>query len=326
MKPEELKRHMKGVQAATVTPFKDNDEIDFDGLKRNIQFLTKAVAGKDYLLTPLGSMGEFNALNDEEHREVMRVVVREAGGKIPVIPGVSRAGTRPALEMAQFAEKVGADGVMVVLPYYAIPNEEGMYQHYRAIAEGVSIGVIIYNNAAVSGSWIKPPLMARLSEIENIIAVKECTPHFSAFYQMHRTLDPAKITLLCGQGEQVYAYASAYAPCKGFTSIMPNFAPCLCYQLYEAGRDRDFDQVRGVADRLSLFLDFTNRLAVAHGPHTGMLPDPYGGGRMLVAAIKEAMNQMGLCGGKVRLPYVPLRDEEKVELREILVKMGLSVR
>jgi 4-hydroxy-tetrahydrodipicolinate synthase len=319
---EDLKERVRGVDVVLITPFKEDRELDLEGLRGNVQFLVEQTQGKDFILTPVGSTGEFYALSDEEHKAVIRTVVEEVGGRIPVFAGTAQAATRQTIATSRYAQEVGADGVQIVLPYYHVPTEEGMVQHYKAVAEAVDIGIKIYNNPAVSGSWIRPYLMARLAEIENIIALKENTPHIMHYYQMRRTLDAEKMTVLCGLGEMMYSFEVVYG-CAGFVSAVANFAPHLSYAVYEAGESRDMDRLVEAVERIAPYFDFIEQVTAVHGPHTGILPQPYGGGNLYIAVAKAAMELVGLCGGPPRLPLVELTETERDGLREVLEGMGL---
>ena len=127
MQLSELKQAMKGVFVVQTTPFNKDGSLDLEGIRANTRWLVKRMSGKDFVLIPVGSTGEFYAMSDDECQAVIKVVVEEAKGKLPVIAGTGRAGTLETIKMCQYAESVGVDGVMVILPYYHIPEEEGMY-------------------------------------------------------------------------------------------------------------------------------------------------------------------------------------------------------
>ena len=178
----ELKKAMKGVFVVQITPFNKDGSLDLEGMRANTRWLVERMSGKDFVLIPAGSTGEFYAMSDDECKAVIKMVVEEVNGRLQVIAGTGRAGTRETVKMCQYAESVGVDGVMVILPYYQVPEEEGMYQHYKQIAENINIGIMVYNNPTVSGSWIKPTLMAKLSKIPNIIGGKENTSSIPSYY------------------------------------------------------------------------------------------------------------------------------------------------
>ena len=324
MNVEALKKRIKGIFVVQATPCTPNGEVDLEGLKENTRFLVDRMAGKDLTLVPVGSTGEFYALSDEDRKRVIRTVVEEVDGRVPVLAGTAQAATEETLKMSRYAEEVGTDGVQVVLPYYHVPNEEGMYAHFRTVAEGIGIGVMIYNNPAVSKCWIKPPLMARLSEIENIIADKENTPDVIQFDTMRRTVDPSRMMILCGLGEYMFSFEAACG-CPGFVSWIANFAPLMSYELYEAACAVDFVRVRAIMERMMPLWRFTGEIGAAHGRTTGVLAAPYHGNHLYVSVMKAVMDLLGLCGGAPLLPLTPLTAEEQDRLREILVHMGLKV-
>ncbi len=239
------------------------------------------------------------------------------------LPGRRGLVTRETIKMCQHAQSVGADGVQVVLPYYHIPEEEGMYQHYKQIAESINIGMMLYNNPGVSGSWVKPALMAKLSKIPNFIAVKESTPSVLSYYWMQKTVDPKDTAVLCGPGEQMFSFEAPHN-CPGFVTFIANFAPELSYSIYEVAVAGDFNKVTELVDSLAPFYSFISNAVENHGPHTGV-PGAGGisSGYMFIGVVKAAMDIVGLRGGEVRLPLVGLNKEEKAELASILKAMKL---
>jgi len=320
MQLSDLKKAMKGVVIVQTTPFNKDGSLDLEGMRANTRWLVERTAGKDFILTPTGSTGEFYAMSDDERKAVLKMVVEEVKGKNVVLAGAAQAGTPETIKMCQYAESIGADGAMVVLPYYHIPEEEGMYQHYKQIAESVNIGIMIYNNPDVSGSWIKPALMAKLSKIPNIIAIKENTPYIMSYYAMQSAVDPNDAPILCGAGEQMFSFEALYG-CPGFISDIANYAPDVSYSVYEAAIARDFNKLTELVDSIAPIYSFIDKVTANHGPHTGT-----GGalaGYMYIGVDKAVMDIVGLRGGEVRLPLVGLNEEEKAELRSILRTMRL---
>ena len=326
MQLSELKKCMKGVMVVQTTPFNKDGSLDLEGMRANTRWLVERMAGKDFSFVPFGSTGEFYAMSDDECKAAIKMVVEEVKGKNVILAGTGRAGTRETIKMCQYAESVGADGVQVVLPYYHIPTEEGMYQHYKQVAESVNIGIMIYNNPDTSGSWINPPLMAKLSKIPNIIGVKENTLDVGAYYAMQRTVDPKDAVILCGQGEQLFSFEAVYG-CPGYVSGMANFAPDLSYSLYEAAAARDFNKVAEIVNSIAPYSSPINKAIENHGSLTlrRTISGGVGAGEssMYIAVHKASMDIIGLRGGEVRLPAVGLTDEEKAELRDVLRTMKL---
>jgi len=258
------------------------------------------------------------------------MAVEEVNGRNLVIAGAGQAGTPETIKRCQYAESVGADGVLVILPYYMVPGEEGMYQHYKKVAESINIGIMVYNNPGVSGSWIKPPLMARLAKIPNVIAVKENTSSIISFRLMQKAVEPDAV-VLCGRGEEIFPFEAPFG-CPGFISFVANFAPELSYSVYEAAVARDFDKVTEIADSLSPFFkdpeivrcmapgsSFIVKVDANHGPSTAVTGA--GGGFMQFAMIKASMDIVGLRGGEMRLPLLGITEDEKAELKGVLRAM-----
>ena len=324
MELNELKEHMKGVVVVQTTPFNRDGSLDLEGMRANTRWLAEQSAGKDFIFTPTGSTGEFYAMSPEECKAVIKMVVEETNGKAVVMAGAARAGTLETIKMCQYAQSVGADGVQVVLPYYHIPEEEGMYLHYKKLAESVdsNFGITVYNNPAVSGSWIKPALMKKLSKLPNIIAVKENTPDIRAYYAMRRAIDPEDTAIFCGLGEVMFSF-EALCGCPGFVSGMANFAPDLPYSLFEAAATKDFGKLSEIVNSMEPYFSFIDRARENHGPNTG-IPGAQAGG-MTIRVIKAAMDIIGLRGGEVRLPLISINEEEKAELRNIL-KAGKIIK
>lgn len=320
------KKAMKGIFCVQMTPFNKDGSVDLEGMRANTKWLLERMAGKDFVFVPEGSNGEFYAQSEDEWKAVVKVVVEEVNGKLPVIVGAAQCGTQETIKRCRYAQSVGADGVMIVLPYYWIPTEEGMYQHYKQVAESIDIGVVLYNNPGVAGSLVRPPLMAKLSKIPNIIGVKEGSQSILHFNLMQKLVDPKDTIILWGRGEEMFPYV-APTGCPGFTSWLANFAPELAYSMYEAAMARDFDKVAELANHLSPFFrepemvrclpsgsNFLNKVTANHWQSAGVS----GGAPMQFAVVKAAMDIAGLRGGEVRLPMVGLTKEEKDELAGIL--------
>ena len=321
MKLAELKERMRGVHFIQFTPFNKDSSLDLEGMRANTRWILERMAGKDFIFSPMGSTGELYAMFDNERKAIIKMVVEEVKGRNVVMPGVGKAGTPETIKTCQYAESVGANGAMVILPYYHVPTEEGMYQHYKQVAGSVDkdFGIMVYNNPYVSGSWIKPPLMARLSKIPNIIAIKECTPSILSYHAMQRTLDPNDMIIFCGQGEEMFPFEALYG-CPGFSSWDANFCVDLAYSLYETAVARDFSKLTEIEDSKAPYYSLRDKVTANHGPYTGIGIQE---GEMAVGVVKAAMDILGLRGGEVRLPLVGLNEKEKDELRDVLRTMRL---
>lgn len=326
MEPEKLREFLRkgAVLVVQLTPFKENGELDLEGLRENTEFLVEKGSGKGLVIVPTGSTGEFYALLDDERRKVIETVVDVAGGKVPVIAGTGHSGTKPAIEHSKYAEDVGADGVMVVLPYYHVPEEEGLYQHYAKIAEAIDIGVLIYNNPDTSKIYIKPKLMKRIVEnIPNIVGVKENTPYVGTLYKHIRTVGD-KVPVLQGRGEWWFA-ATVFLGVRGYISGYANFMPERSLEILDAGLSGDYARLKRLIESLAPYEDFIARMSEKYGPSTTILPYPYIGSYMFFGVMKASMDIIGLHGGQMRLPLLNIDEEDKAKLAKIIFEdLGLS--
>jgi 4-hydroxy-tetrahydrodipicolinate synthase len=327
MKPEEFRKKCKGIVPVQFCPYtKDCARIDLEALKRNTQFLVDFAreGNKDVLILTNGSTTEFYANSIEEQQSVIKTVVDTVDGAVPVIAGVSQAGTEQTIRMAKYAQEVGADCAMVAVPYYHTPFKEGVYQHFRAIAEAVDIGIMIYNNPDVTGAIIDPELTARLSKIDNIVALKDNSPIVGEYFFKTLLIEPEDMALLHGKGEVGYVAVAAYGfRYSGFVTFIGNFAPQLSYELYQAvEKERDFIKGQEVLRNLAPFWSLIAKFS-AKRPSPALLPGGYRTPYAYMDLGKAAMDLMGLYGGPIRLPLQDATDEEKGELKEALKKMGL---
>jgi len=277
MKPAELREFlMKGaVLCVQLTPMKSNEDIDFEGLKENTRFLIEKSRGKPLVLVPAGSTGEKYTMTDEEWKKVVKTVVDVANGKVPVIPGAPGAGARAAIYKAKYAEDVGADAVMVVLPFYHVPNEEGLYLFYKSILDSINIGLMPYNNPDVSKIYMKPHLLKKLVDTsDNIVAVKENTPYIPTLYEQIKTVGD-KIPVMQGRGEWWFA-ATVFLGVRGYISGYVQFMPEISFELLEAGLKGDFTRVKKILEEKIEPLDnFIAKCNRKYGPTTAILPYPY---------------------------------------------------
>lgn len=324
MSPKELKERIKGVLHLVMTPFDEEEELNEEALREGVRYVVDKLKGEDAVFIPTGSTGEFYAMNDEECKRVARIVVEEVNGEFPVIVGTGRAGTRPTIEMSRYAQDIGADGVMIILPYYHLVTKEGIYRHYKKIADSLDIGIMIYNNPVTSKLYIEPDLMRRLSKIENIVAVKENTSKAVTYYWMQKAVDPEDMVIVCGLGQLMYPFEALFG-CPGYVTELANFAPEIAVGLYKAAMRRDFDKLKELMDKIAVYHEFIGRLATKRGMLPTVLspqlsiPDL----PLYQSVCKEAMNLIGLPGGRTREPMENITAEEKDELRSVLKEMGV---
>lgn len=285
----------EGIIPALVTPFKENFEVDFEGIARNLDYLEKHVSA----FVPVGTTGESATLSYEEHIEVVKYVCEVS--KKPVIAGAGSNSTREALYLAKEVEKAGANAAMFVTPYYNKPNQEGLYQHYKAIAEELSIPIIIYNVPSRTGTNILPETVKRLSEIENVAGIKEASGDLKQV---------AKIVSLCGKdfsvlsGDDFLTLPILLLGGKGVISVAANVAPHLMNEMFKAFTTGNIEKAREMHYRL---MPLFNALFIDTNP----IP------------VKKALELMGLAGGKPRLPLVELDKEKTEKLKAVLKELEL---
>ena len=321
---DELKKKLKGIVPVQYCPYNKSKELDVEGLRKNTQFLVDFAqdGNKDVVVMTNGSTTECYANSLEEQKTVIKTVVETVGRKVPVVAGVSQAAAERTIELAKYAEEVGADCAMIVLPYYHPASKEGMYQYFKAVADSVDIGIMIYNNADVSGTLIPPDLMARLAKIENIIAVKDNATNAADYAFKALTIDPKDMVLLNGLGEIHYIGAAAYGyKYRGFINFIGNFAPASSYAIYEAVEAGDFNEALEALRRQmpvwSLLSKFNKRRE-----SISVIPECLRTNYMYMSIGKAAMDLAGLHGGPLRLPMEDLTEEEKQELKAALKEMG----
>jgi len=324
MKPKELKDKIKGVLHLVITPFDANDELDIMALRKSVRRVVEALKGSDAVFLTTGSTGEFYAMSIEECRRVVHVVVEEVNGQFPVLAGTGREATRKTIEMCQFAREDGADGFLIVSPYYNPVTAEGLYRHFKIVAENVDAGIMIYNNPLASKLWIPVDLMVRLSKIKNIIADKENTANAVAYYAMQKAVDPDDMVITCGIGQHMYPFEALFG-CPGFVTEFANFAPEIALDCYWAAKDKNFGRLTQLTDRIAPYYQLLRRLARRRGPVPTVL-SPYISSDELplyLSVIKEAMDLTGMPVGKVREPMENITPSEKNELRQVLGEMGV---
>jgi 4-hydroxy-tetrahydrodipicolinate synthase len=325
LKPEELLIKTKGVVHLVMTHFDRDDQLDEKALRKSLQFVIKALEGEDAVFLVTGSTAEFYAMSDEENRQVIRTAVEEVNGRFPVIAGTGRPGTKLTIEMSQIAQETGADGVLIVHPYYHLVTEDGLFRHYKAVAESIDIGIMIYNNPVTSKLWLPPALMVRLSKIKNIVADKENTASAGAYFAMRRAVEPEDMVIICGVGQIMFTFEAVYG-CPGFVTELANFAPHIAVGLYRAAKERDFDRLAELGNRIAPYHEFMTKCA----ERRGIIPTVYspavtiGELPFYQSVTKQAMSLIGLPGGRVREPMENITSDEREELQNILRHMGVQ--
>lgn len=326
MEPQEFKSKLRGVINLQMTPFTRDGELDETGLKAGVRNLVKNCAGEEMVVLGLGSTGEFYAMSEQENVKAAEIIVEEVNGAFPVLIGSARAATRETVEASRTAQKIGADAVMIVHPFYSMPIEEEVINHYKTVADAIDIGVVVYNNPATSKLWLGTETIRELSKVDNIIGLKENTSNPMQFLAMLNGLDPADIAIFAGLGHAMYQFMCSFG-CTGYVTEISNYAPDLAFRLFKAGQSGDLATVRESAAKMSLIWDFIakvaarrTRIPTALTPAQTPYDMPY-----YQAAHKAAMDLCGVPGGIVRAPMSNLADSEREELKSTLIDMGCNL-
>ena len=289
---------LHGTYTVLITPFtEDGRHVDVPALRKLVNWqIEEGIHG----LIPLGSTGEFLSLREAERIEVAQTVIEAAAGRVPVLLGTGMEWTDDAVARSREAHELGADGVMVIPPFYSTPTDDELFQHYRRIGEAIDLPIMIYNNPATANVDMKPELVARLSHIDNVSYIKEST------LEVTRVRD---IVELCGDRMTVFAgilgYESMCVGAKGWVAVCSNLLPKLSAELYErTAVDHDLDAGLAIYRKILPIVRWV-------------------GGHRYVSASKAALAMMGLPTGVPRAPRLPLPQADCELLRADLEALGL---
>ena len=285
-----------GMSVAMTTPFK-NGKVDFDRLAEQVEFQVKAGTTA---LVPVGTTGESPTLSHDEHRQVIRAVVKAAAGRIKVMAGTGSNSTAEAIELTRFAEEAGADAALLVGPYYNKPMQEGFYQHFKAVAESVGIPLCVYNIPGRTGKAIDSETIIRLAEIKNIGMVKEAT---GSMDNASKIIAATDLTVLSGDDSLTLPFMSIGA--EGAVSVIGNFIPREATALCTAMLEGRLVEARALHRRL--FPLCRDMLSLATNP----IP------------VKAALALLGRDTGELRLPLTPLDETSMKKLTKSLADFGL---
>ena len=290
---------LKGALTALITPFDKNGNVAEKTLCDLVEWQVKqGING----IVPVGTTGESPTLSYQEHKRVIELCVRQVAKRVPVIAGAGSNSTKEAVELAEFAEKAGADAVLVVTPYYNKPNQRGMYQHFSTVANAISIPLIIYNIPGRSVIDMTADTMAKLHhDCKNIIGVKDATSKIERVSEQREKCGKDFVQL---SGDDSTALGFNAQGGVGCISVTSNIAPKQCAELFQACRENNFAKALELNDRLmplnrALFLE----------------PSP--------AGVKYAAEKLGICTSVVRSPIVPIEDTTKHIIDAALKHAGL---
>ena len=291
----------KGSIVALITPFKNNklDEEAYISLIHH--HLKNGTSG----LVPAGTTGESPTLSHKEHERVIELSVKESKGKIPVIAGTGSNSTEEAISLTKYAEKIGANGALVVTPYYNKPTQEGLYQHFKAINDNCSLPIIIYNIPPRSVVDMTVDTMARLYELKNIVGVKDATGDLNRVDEQKKKMGPDFIQL---SGEDGTALEFNSRGGVGCISVSANVAAKLCSEFQEASISKNNSNLLAKAKQINeKLLPLHKALFIESSP----------------SPVKYAASLLKLSSDEVRLPLVKITDETKKAVRSAMVHAGL---
>ena len=291
---------LQGCATALVTPFISDGAVDVEGLRSLIEY---QIAGGVRLLVPCGTTGESATMTDEEDQLVISTTIEVARDRAKVIAGTGSNSTAAAIQYSQTARDLGADAILSVAPYYNKPTQEGLYAHFRAIAESVSdLPVVIYNVPGRTSSNISAETTIKLArEVENIVAVKEASGNISQIMEILRER-PAGFRVISGDDSLTLAIIALGG--DGLISVASNEIPTLMSQMVDLALAGNWNEARNLHYRLLPLLE-ANFIESSPGP------------------VKAAMAMMGLINENFRLPLVPVTEKSRVRLREVLIEVGV---
>ena len=285
----------KGSNVALITPFKDN-LLDEENYIKLINFhLENGTNG----LVPAGTTGESPTLSHNEHQKVIEICIRESRGRIPVIAGTGSNSTDEAVSLTKHAEKAGADGVLVVTPYYNKPTQEGLYKHYKAINDNTGLPIIIYNIPSRCVIDMSVETMAKLFELKNISGVKDATGDLNRLDETIKKLGTEFIQLT---GEDGLAFEFNKRGGVGIISVTANIAPKQCSEMQRLSKSKNDDEIKK-AEIIDISLQPLHKaLFIESNP----------------APVKYAAKVLGLCTDEIRLPLVNIKEDTKKEVDKAL--------
>jgi 4-hydroxy-tetrahydrodipicolinate synthase len=294
-----MRRRFTGCGTALVTPFKRDGSLDEAGVSR---LARRQVDAGIHFLVPCGTTGECPTLTDAEQVRIVELVVAEAAGKVPVLAGAGGYNTQEVIHAAQRMRAAGADGILSVTPYYNKPTPEGLFQHYRAIADAVDLPIVVYNVPGRTGCNVDPVTLVRLATIPNVVAVKEASGNVTQMCEICASVPHDFIVL---SGDDALTLPLMAIGGRGIISVASNEIPAEMSRLVELAERGDFAEARALHQRLFPLMQIN---FVESNP----IP------------VKSAMASLGLLEEVYRLPMVPPRPASKQRIDAVLQSLGMA--
>lgn len=289
---------IEGSIVALITPMHEDGSVDYAALRALIDW---HIAEGTNCITVVGTTGESPTVTVEEHCEIIRVAVEQSAGRIPIMAGAGANSTAEAIELTRYAKQVGADCTLQVVPYYNKPTQEGMYQHFKAIAEAVDLPIMLYNVPGRTVVDMQAATALRLAQIPNIFGIKEASGDIDRACQL---IQNAPQNFSVYSGDDPTAVALILLGGKGNVSVTANVAPRLVSQMCRAALSGDLVQAR----QLHYQITELNRLLFCE-------PNPI--------PVKWAVSRLGRCKGQLRLPLTPFSDAHRPALEAAMKKAGI---
>jgi 4-hydroxy-tetrahydrodipicolinate synthase len=295
-----MAKEIEGIIAAIVTPFDNDNNVNFSGFKKLINYL---IDKKIHGILPAGSQGEFYALSQKERFKLMETAVEEANGRIFVMPNTGSISTKETLELTKFAEKAGADCASVITPFYISPSQDELIYHYSAVCDSTDLPIFAYNNPGrTGGNFLKPETVVKLAQsFANFKGIKDSSGDITQVSEIIRMTPPAFKVFM---GRDTVIFGGLMYGAAGAIAASANVAPILTVAIYNAYKNGEYDKAKMYQQELAPL-----RMAF----DLGSFP----------VVVKEALDMMGLPAGKCRMPIMPLSQTNRNKLREILLDMNL---
>ncbi len=291
-------KELYGCGTALVTPFQANGQIDEDSLKRLVDYQIEN--GIDFLV-PCGTTGESTTLTEEEHLRVVKIVMKQADGKVPVIAGAGGNNTSKVIELAKGVADLGVNGILSVTPYYNKPTQDGLVAHYEAIAKSVDTVIIIYNVPGRTSVNILPDTVVKLSDLKNIVAIKEASGNIGQISELAVKV-PENFIILSGDDIATIPILSLGG--RGLISVVANEVPFLMTKLVHLCLESKYDEAQKIQHNIF-------KLMTLNFIETNPIP------------VKAALSLMGLMEDTCRLPLIKIKEKNKQLLKEELIKLNL---
>ncbi|WP_439361966.1 4-hydroxy-tetrahydrodipicolinate synthase [Bradyrhizobium sp. DASA03007] len=295
-----MMKTFRGTYTVMITPFTAAGAVDVAALRA---FVDWQIAQGIHGLIPLGSTGEFLSMDDDEKALVAEVVVRQAAGRVPVLIGTGAEDTREVVRLSRRAEKLGADGVMIIPPFYSTPTDDELVHHYKTVADAIALPIMVYNNPATANVDLKPQLVARIAEIDNCLYIKEST------LEVTRVRD---IIRLCGDKMIVFGgilgFESFVEGAQGWVAVASNVVPAEMARIFSLVADHG-----AIKDARELYLKYLPVIEFV-------------GGQAYVAGSKALLGHMGFAAGNPRPPRLPLPAAQDAAARALVKTFDLVWR